>query len=222
MMLQFDPSQEEFDAFLDLQLRLVGLRLSDLSGEMQDIYQRVEEQFGRIRNKYYRSGDAPVLRLGHNAQYTILLYHMARSAFAGGRRGTADKIYSLLRMVSGVDLYYEVALPKFWGCDHPLGSVIGRGHFGKDASLFFSQNCNIGNNNEVLPRITGNLYMLANSSALGATHITGNVLLANGTCAIDAGELAECVVFGRSPNLSIKSITAARFRELTPFWHDVR
>jgi serine O-acetyltransferase len=185
---------------------------------MKPIYQRIEEQFSRIQNRYYRDGDTPVLRLGHNAQYTVLLYHLERSAFEAGRRGVADRVYALLRMVSAVDLYYEVALPKFWGCDHPLGSVIGRGKFESGSSLFFAQNCNIGNNSGVFPRISGNLYMLGNSSVLGSTHIRGNVVLANGACAIDAGELADCIVFGRSPNLSVKPITADRFRELTPFW----
>jgi serine O-acetyltransferase len=218
MTLQFDPSREEFEAFLNLQLGLVGLTLVELSSEMPPIYQRLAEQFSRVKNKYYHRGDVPVLRLGHNAQYTVLLYHMARSAFADGRRGVADRIYSLLRMVSGADLYYEVALPKFWGCDHPLGSVIGRGHFDDGSSLFFSQNCNIGNNGGIFPRISGSLYMLSNSSVLGKTHVTGNVLLANGACAIDAGDLADCIVFGRSPNLSIKPITSERYREMTPFW----
>lgn len=216
MTLRFSPNREEFEAYLDLQLRLVGLELNSVQSELESVYPQIEKQFARTLIKYYRDDEGPLLRLGHNAQYTIFLYHLARAAFVAGRPLVADRIYSLLRMVSSVDLFYEVAMPELWGCDHPLGSVIGRGEFAPQASIFFSQNCNIGNNHAVYPRISGHLLMLPNTSLLGNTQISGNVILSNGACAIDAGELDNCVVFGRSPELSIKPISAERFSEAYP------
>ena len=214
MALEFDPSREEFEAFLDLQLALVGLRLNSVLAEVVGIYPLVERQFARIRSKYYMEAGGPIVRVAHNAQYTIILYLLSRALFLGGKRQRADRVYALLRMVSGVDLYYEVALPELWSCDHPLGSVIGRGQFSPEATLFFSQNCNIGNNNRIYPRIAGNLLMLPNSSLLGETNIMGNVVLSNGAYVVDAGELSDCIVFGRSPSLTIKHLDADRFREL--------
>ena len=217
MTLRIDPSREEFEAFLDLQLGLVGLRLARFSGAMPAIYATIESQFALVRNRYYREGDAPVLRLGHNGQYTVLLYHLARASFAAGDRLSADKVYALMRMVSAVDLYYEVELPLRWFCDHPLASVIGRGKFSKDASLVISQNCNIGNNDGMFPDVRGNLYMYPNSSLLGNTTVRGNVVLANGACAVDAGELSGCIVFGRSPELTVKPLAEERFQQLSMF-----
>lgn len=217
MVLQFDPSREEFEAFLDLQLGLVGLRFGDALSDVHATYLVIEKQFGRIRNKYYHIGECPILRLGHNAQYTIFLYQLSRALFSSDERLAADKVYSLLRMVSGVDLYYEVVLPELWHCDHPLGSVIGRAQFSGQASLSFTQNCNVGNNRGIFPRVTGNLHMYANTTLLGDTCVSGNVVLANGTCVIDGGELSNCMVFGRSPDLVIKPLAAVHFEKLSMF-----
>jgi serine O-acetyltransferase len=217
MELRFDPGREDFESLLGTQLGMVGLRLTDVAAELPAIYARLGTLFSGMRNKYFRNESGPVLRTAHNAQYTIFLYELSRAVFDAGRRPQADRIYALLRMASSVDLFYEVKLPERWGCDHPLGSVIGRGKFAPGATLFFSQNCNIGNNRRVFPEIAGNLHMTANSSLLGKTRVTGNVFLANGACAIDAGELADCFVFGRSPNLTLKPLSTAEFKALTAF-----
>jgi serine O-acetyltransferase len=214
--LQFDPGQKEFEAYLGTQLGLVSCQIRDLSTELSVVYPRIERQFGRIRNKYFRNDKGPLLRVAHNAQYTIFLYQLARCTFENGNRSIADRIYSLLRIVSSIDLYYEVKLPELWACDHPLGSVIGRGQFTPDATLFFTQNCNIGNNRGIYPQIEGNLHMYANASLLGDTRIRGNVVLSNGAYALDAGELRDCLVFGRSPDLVIKPLAREQFVKLSP------
>ena len=217
MTLSFDPSREDFESLLGIQLGLVGLRLTDVAAELPAIYTRLGKLFSGMRNKYFRSESGPVLRNAHNAQFTIFLYELSRAVFDGGRRPQADRIYALLRMVSSVDLFYEVKLPERWGCDHPLGSVIGRGKFAPGSTLFFSQNCNIGNNRGVFPEISGNLHMTANSSLIGDTRVKGNVFLANGACALDAGDLSDCFVFGRSPNLTLKPLSPAEFKVRSAF-----
>lgn len=214
MKLAFAPSRGEFESFLDLQLRLVGMSASDVAAELDPAYERIARIFSRTSLKYYSQDGAPLLRVAHNAQYTIFLYELSRLVFKAGRREHADRIYALLRMVSSVDLYYEVDLPDLWGCDHPLGSVIGRGQFSPQATIFFSQNCNIGNNRGIYPRVHGNLNMKPNSGLLGDCVIEGNVILSNGTVAMDAGRLSDCIVFGRSPDLIIKPLAAGKFEDV--------
>ena len=215
--LQFYPSQSEFESFLDLQLGLVGLNADVVRGAAQATYSKTAAIFSRLRGKYFNDAKGPVLRVAHNAQYTIFLYELSRAVFKQGERDQADRVYALLRMVSSVDLYYEVELPELWGCDHPLGSVIGRGRFAPQSTLFFSQNCNIGNSRGAQPEIRGNLHMAANAAVLGKTSVSGNVYLANGACVIDGGDLSDCLVFGRSPHLTIKPFDKERFAEMTAF-----
>lgn len=215
--LEFNPSRSDVESFLELQLRSVGLSQAEVADELAAAYSQLGISFSKVRNKYYSLNGKPVLRLAHNAQFTILLYWLARALSKSKPPHFADRVYWLLRVVSGVDLYYEVELPELWACDHPLGSVIGRGRFARSASLFFAQNCTIGNNRGAYPRVDGNLYMFSNSSLLGETRIAGNVVLANGTSVIDAGDLADCLVFGRSPDLVIKPLDAIRFLEISAF-----
>lgn len=215
--MQFYPSQSEFESFLDLQLGLVGLNASAVQDALQTTYSRIAAIFFRLRGKYFNDAKGPVLRVAHNAQYTIFLYELSRVVFKQGKRDKADKIYALLRMVSSVDLYYEVELPDLWGCDHPLGSVIGRGQFAPQSSLFFSQNCNIGNSRGAQPEIHGNLHMAGNAALLGKTYVSGNVFLANGACVIDGGSISDCLVFGRSPHLTIKPLSKEGFADMTAF-----
>jgi serine O-acetyltransferase len=217
MQLQFDPSRAEWEAFLDLQLKLVGASMAEFKGELDGVYASVAKIFSRTRNKYFLGGNAPVLRLAHNAQFTIFLYALSRAAFEKGSRVLADRLYALLRIVSSTDIYYEVNLPEIWGCDHPLASVIGRGDFSPDATFFFTQNCNIGNNRGIYPKVRGNLHMMPNSSLLGETEVHGNVVLSNGAFVIDAGKISDCMVFGRSPDLTMKPLSAERFQEITRF-----
>jgi len=219
MTLQFDPSREEFEKFLELQLGLVGISLAQISAEVAIVYPILERQFKRTKNKYFTRDGLAILRVAHNAQYTIFLYHLSRALFLQNRRSEADRVYALLRMASGIDLYYEVVLPEWWTCDHPLGSVIGRGQFEPKASFVFTQNCNIGNNNGIYPKIAGNLIMFPNSSLLGDTRMSGNVILANGAYVIDAGELNDCIVYGRCPDLTIKRLSRERFYKLSPLAH---
>jgi serine O-acetyltransferase len=217
MNLSIEPSREKFEEFLSRQFEFVALPLGDVRAEVDATYPLLAKQFARIRNKYFRGEEGPVLRLGHSAQYMMFLYALSRRLAEAGRRLEADKIYLLLRTVSGADIYYEVGLPLLWFSDHPLGSVIGRGTFAPESSLVFSQNSNIGNNGGVYPEISGNLYMYGNTTLLGGTHIAGNVVLSNGACVIDAGELRDCFVFGRSPDLIIKPLSQERFDEINAF-----
>lgn len=217
MNLSIEPSRAQFEGFLARQLDFVALPLQEVRQEIDLAYSLLAPQFARIRNKYFNVAGGPVLRLGQNAQYTIFLYRLSRILFERGRWLEADKVYALLRTVSGADIFYEVELPLLWWCDHPLGSVIGRGSFDPQSTLVFSQNSNIGNNRGIYPEIGGNLYMYGNTTLLGQIRIAGNVVLSNGATVIDAGELRDCLVFGKSPDLIIKPLSGEKFAEINAF-----
>ena len=215
MDLQFHPSRKEFELLLDTQLRLVRLEFSDVAAQVETIYPKLAGMFTRVRSKYFNDANGPILRTANNAQYTIFLYELSRVMSQVGLKDEADRIYALLRIVSAADIYHEVRMPDLWCCDHPLGSVIGRAQFAPGSTLVFSQNCNIGNNRMIYPRIRGNLHMMPNSSLLGDCVVEGNVVLANGALAMDAGMLSNCIVFGRSPDLVLKPLDPQKFEEVS-------
>ena len=104
--------------------------------------------------------------------------------------------------MNSCDLFYEIELPEIFMLDHPVGSVLGRAKFGNNFS--FTQNCTVGNNNNIFPVIGEHVTMSANSMILGNSKIGNNVILGAGTCIKDDDIPDNSLVFGSSPNLIIK------------------
>lgn len=107
-----------------------------------------------------------------------------------------------------VDIFYQVELPITFGCEHPVGTVIGRAKIGSD--FYFYQNCTVGstaddNNNYIHPIIDNNVTMYANSAILGKCHVGDNVNIGPGTIIKNQDVPSNSTVFGVSPNLVIKN-----------------
>ena len=123
-----------------------------------------------------------------NQQYTLL----------------ADKIYYLNKMLNSCDLFYQINLPSFWGCEHPCGSIMGRAQYGE--GFFFYQCCTVGGNHGCYPVIGNNVYMYAHAQIIGNCHIGDNVKVGAGCLVKDQDVPANSLVFGQSPNLIIKPV----------------
>lgn len=102
-----------------------------------------------------------------------------------------------------MDLYYEVIMPDIFFFDHPMGSVIGRGKFGNYFS--FVQGCTVGNNNGIYPEFDDKVIMLSDSKVIGKCKIGKNVIIAANTYIKDTDIPDNSIVFGCSPNLTIKT-----------------
>lgn len=139
----------------------------------------------------------------HSCQYTIFLYEYARIVAAQAKAGLlADKLYYLNKMMNSVDLYHQINLPEVWGCEHPLGSVMGRATFGNN--FYFYQGCTVGGDHNAYPVIGENVRMFANSTILGESHIGNNVWIGAGALVKNADVPSNSLVFGQSPDLIIK------------------
>lgn len=119
-----------------------------------------------------------------------------------------DKLYFLNKQMNGLDMFYAIELPKHFGAEHPVGSVMGRAKYSN--GFFFYQGCTVGGtrdkeNNLYYPVIEENVHMYSNSSILGKCHIGRNVNVGAG-CIIKNQDVPDnCTVFGESPNLIIKN-----------------
>lgn len=169
-----------------------------------EVFQRCEYNFSKSENKYYSINGEVYFNPNHSGQYTVFLYYFSNTIFQARKDviALADKIYYLNRIMNSCDLFYEVKLPEVFMLDHPLGSVIGRGQFGN--YFAFSQNCTVGNNNNIYPIIGEHVTMSANTMILGNSKIGNHVILGAGTCVKDQDIPDNSLVFGSSPNLIIK------------------
>lgn len=166
------------------------------------VLHRIEMNFSSNPNKYYSRDGETYFNPFHSGQYCIYLYFLSNEVWKAGNDLLADKIYYLNKIMNGLDMFYQVELPDYFSLDHPVGSVIGRGHYSDGFS--FGQNCTVGNNKGIYPTLGYNFRMCANSTILGNCHVGDNVTLGAGTLVKDQDIPSDSLVFGQSPILLIK------------------
>ena len=168
--------------------------------------------FERTPNKYYRRDNSVYFNPVHSGQYCIFLYFLAKSVLAlkPDARTLADRLYYLNKALNGLDLFYEVQMPRVFLLDHPVGSVLGRALYGEFFS--FSQNCTVGNNHGIYPTLGRNVSMMSGAKIVGKCTVGDNVILAANSFVKDTDIEGCSLVFGSSPNLVIKKRDEGYFR----------
>lgn len=175
-----------------------------LSQGVNAALEQCEYCFSHTANKYYHKEGQAYFNPFHSGQYSIFLYFLSSAVFSirKSRSTLSDRIYYLNKCLNGLDMFYEVKMPKIFFLDHPVGSVLGRANYGERFS--FSQNCTVGNNKGRYPTFGQNVKMMSDSKVLGNCLIGDNVIISANTYIKDV-DIPECsLVFGCSPNLTIK------------------
>lgn len=124
--------------------------------------------------------------------------------------------------MNGLECYWNVELPKHFIVEHPIGTVLGRAKYGDYFCAY--QGVTVGASFEekecVWPILGDFVTMYANSSVIGRCHIGNNVIIAANAFLYDEDIPDNSVVFGSSPNLTIKSISADGIRKkLIRIWN---
>ena len=165
---------------------------------------KCETCFSATTNKYYHRNGKPNFNPFHSGQYSIFLYFLSRVVFIADpeMRSLADRIYYLNKALNGLDLFYEVEMPDIFFLEHPVGSVLGRAQYGSHFS--FLQNCTVGNNKGIFPILGKNIQMMSGSKILGHCTLGDNVIVSANTYIKDTDIPQNSLVFGSSPNLTIK------------------
>jgi serine O-acetyltransferase len=172
--------------------------------------------FSENTNKYYRNNKGELtFNPYHSGQYATFLYFLSREAFKNQSKTLADKIYYLNKMLNCCELYYEVKMPATFHFDHPLGSVMGRAIYGNH--LIFTQNCTIGNNHGIYPKLGNFVWLFPNSTIIGNSNIGDNVFISANAFVKDQDIPDNIIVFGKSPNLILKKKPPEYFYEKSPF-----
>ena len=211
---EFLPSEREFFEFLKIRFATVGIAFDDIEQYLLASLEISEKRFQLNKSKYFTSSNSKKAQFTatHYSSHALLLYQLSRECFLRGRIDLAEKIYFLNVSTTATDLFYEVDLPLRTGCEHPLGSVIGRAQFSESASLYFYQQCTLGSNlnsigKEVYPVVDGSLFLYSKTTLVGDIKISGLVIAAHATYIKDIGPLNDCIVFGEYPDLVVKPLT---------------
>ncbi|MBN1456720.1 MAG: hypothetical protein JW912_02585 [Sedimentisphaerales bacterium] len=213
-------SKEELVALTAKQLEnLFGLdkkkEFDKLEGGIYKALEKTEYCFSFNITKYYQKDGSVFFNPFNSSQYTTFLYFLCKVLSQQNSNLLADKVYYLNKTLNNVDLYYEIDLPEIFGLDHALGTVLGRATYSN--FFHFSQNCRVGNNHCIYPSFEENIIMLADSTVIGDSHIGHNCIISANTYIKDQDIPDYSLVFGATPNLTIKKIDDSYFRKYSNF-----
>jgi serine O-acetyltransferase len=173
--------------------------------------ERLEYCFSKIRSKYFF--DDNQIRFNHlnTDQYAIFLYFLSNTIWREERDDDlASRVYYLNKMLNGLDIFYQVALPDIFLLVHPVGTVLGRGAY-KDYFVAY-QRVTVGGNTDLdYPRMGNGVAMYAGSALIGKCTIGENSLISTNVTVMDQDVPANVVVYGDNAKISFKTAKKSVF-----------
>ena len=176
---------------------------ADLSAVVHTALARLEHCFSHIDNKYFFDGEQAVFNHLHGDQYAMWLYLLANELHRqGGPAATCSKLFLLNKALHGIDAFYEVELPSIFLFVHPLGTVLGRGHY----SDFFVtyQRCGVGSNNGIYPTFGKHVTLRPGSAVLGTCTIGDHCQIATESLVLDRDLPDHTLYIGGPRNATLK------------------
>jgi serine O-acetyltransferase len=164
--------------------------------------ERIEYCFSKINNKYFFKNDEVYFNHLNGDQYSMYLYFFSNTLFKEKFDITlCEKLFLLNKTLFGVDVFYEINLPRIFLFVHPVGTIIGRGAF--DDYLLIYQGCGIGANHDVYPTLGKYVTLHPNVTILGKCNIGKHCELAANSMIIDDNLESNTIYFG-NPKTNFK------------------
>ena len=181
----------------------------------------IEESFNGLPSKRYFDNGTVLFSPYISLHWMLFLYRLSHVIYLKSGSNPpkeADQCYYLNKILHGIDWFYSVELPVQFLCEHPLGSVLGRAHYGDH--LFVYQGTTVGGNRSSTgllsyPTLGDNVILFANSTILGNSSIGNNVIISADTYIINETIPDNSIVFGKSPNLIIKTKSESDIKQYT-------
>ena len=181
----------------------------------------IRKGFSNLPSRRFFDGENVVFSPYMSVQWMVFLYRISHVIYLHSRGGNvpkeADQCYYLNKIMHSNDWFYAIDLPTHFQCEHPLGSVLGRAKYGE--YLFVYQGTTVGGNRSkgklYYPSLGNNVTMFANSSIIGDARIGNNVIVSAETYIINDIVPDNCIVFGKSPNLVIKTKSEEEIKSYT-------
>ena len=140
----------------------------------------------------------------HSSQYCIYLYYLANSIWKGaGDRDACTRLFLLNKTLNGIDLFYEIEMPKVFFIGHSVGIVLAKATYGERLVLY--QNSTVGKNHGVAPVLGEGVVMYPNTAIIGRCTLGDRTVISQGTGIVNRDTPGDCVVFpGQGGDLIFK------------------
>lgn len=156
---------------------------------------RLAHCFSKVNNTYFFDGQRPLFDHLHGDQYAMWLYFLANQLHQDRAPATwCKKLFLLNKALHGCDIFYEVALPPVFLLVHPLGTVLGRGHY--NDYLIAYQRVGIGSNHNIYPNLGRHVTLRPGSAVLGKATVGENCTIAAESLLLDCDLPANSVYIG--------------------------
>jgi serine O-acetyltransferase len=186
------------------------LTAADCGRSVDGALERLEHCLGRVKDKYLPQGVQPYFNHRHTDHYAMLLYLVGNTAMRLGEPAAlCEKTYALNKALHAIDAFYEIELPEVFFFQHPVGTVLGRAHYGNFFVVY--QRCTVGAKDRVYPTIGEGVVMYGGSAIIGDCTVGRNVWLGAGTVVMGEDIPDDSAVFAQSPHLVVKSTSRSVF-----------
>lgn len=173
---------------------------------------RLAHCFSKVNNAYFFDGQRPVFDHLHGDQYSMWLYFLSNQLHQDGAPAAwCKKLFLLNKALHGCDIFYEVALPPVFLLVHPLGAVLGRGHY--DDYLIVYQRTGVGSNRGTYPTLGRHVTLRPGSSVLGNATVGDNCTIAAESLLLDRDLSPDSVYIGNPRDYLIRPQT-----QVQPIW----
>lgn len=130
----------------------------------------------------------------HSSQYCIYLYYLANSIFRnGGDPAACVRLFLLNKALNGIDLFYEIEMPRVFFIGHSVGIVLAKATYGERLVLY--QNSTVGKNHGVAPVLGDGVVMYPNTAIIGRCNVASGTTLSQGTSVINRDTPGDCVAY---------------------------
>lgn len=147
-----------------------------LEGCVERALERLEYCFSHIHKKYYYDNGTPCFSHLNGDHYASFLYFVSHEAGKANHTALAERVFYLNKILHGLDLFYSVELPDIFMLVHPVGTVIGHGHFSDYLVIY--QNVTIGSDTAgIYPTFAGDNVIYSGASVIGDTRIGCNSVI---------------------------------------------
>ena len=128
-----------------------------------------------------------------SSQHCIYLYFLANTIWTrSGERAAATRLFLINKALNGIDLFYEIAMPREFYIGHSVGIVLAKATYGERLVLY--QGVTVGRHKAEAPVIGQRVVLYPQSSVIGRAVIGDDVVLSQGVRAIHrrvpAGQVA--------------------------------
>lgn len=210
--MRMSIGKEDFVRYVTTQLNVFfpdsnRIQNNDIGRNIDEVLENMELCFSEVNDKYFPKNEGdPVFNHLNSDHYAMFLYMISNLIFKERNNvNVCTKLFLLNKCLHGIDVFYEVNLPKIFLFAHPIGTVLGKAKY-SDYLLVY-QKCNVGGNKDKYPSLGKYLSMHPGAVILGDCVVGENCKIAAGAFLLDMNLEDNSVYIGNPRDYLIKKST---------------